>query len=167
MQARQRHRRNMLVQYEQPNQHVALIRLNRPEKMNAFSTGLERDLLTALQRACGDEVCVLSDLVVCDETARFYFAETRVGFAMTSGTAKMLPVLVGMANARKLALLGQTIDGREAHRIGLVVEVSAEGEHEAAALRLADEALKGAPLAIAAQKSLLDAGRAMPLEAPP
>ena len=45
----------MLVQYEQPNQHVALIRLNRPEKMNAFSTGLERDLLTALQRACGDE----------------------------------------------------------------------------------------------------------------
>src|SRR2546427_6851916 len=55
MQARQRHRRNMLVQYEQPNQHVALIRLNRPEKMNAFSTGVERDLLTALQRACGDE----------------------------------------------------------------------------------------------------------------
>src|SRR5881397_1080670 len=55
MQARRRQRRNMLVQYEQPNQHVALIRLNRPEKMNAFSTGLERDLLTALQRACGDE----------------------------------------------------------------------------------------------------------------
>jgi len=84
---------------------------------------------------------------------------------MTSGTAKMLPLLVGMANARKLALLGQTIDGREAHRIGLVVEVAPAGEHEAAALRLADEALKGAPLAIAAQKALLDAGIAMPLEA--
>ena len=225
----------MLVQYEQPNPHVALIRLHRPEKMNAFSIALERELLAALQRACGEEevrvvifagsgkafsggwdlaesdltdpehhplsgragrhtwlevvrtlrrpdkvfiaavhgwaagqgveLCVLSDLVVCDETARFYFAETRVGFAMTSGTAKMLPLLVGLANARKLALLGQTIDGREAHRLGLVVEVAAPGEHEAAALRLADEALKGAPLAIAAQKQLLDAGLGMPLEA--
>ena len=225
----------MLVQYEQPKPQVALIRLNRPDKMNAFSTELESDLLEALQRACADqevrvvvfagagrafsggwdlaesdltdpqhhplsaragrhtwlevvrtlrrpdkvfiaavhgwaagqgvELCVLSDLVVCDETARFYFAETRVGFAMTSGTAKMLPLLVGMANARRLALLAQTIDGREAHRIGLVAEVTPDGQHEAAALRLADEALKGAPLAVAAQKQLLDASIAMPLEA--
>ena len=45
----------MLVQYEQPKPQVAVIRLNRPDKMNAFSTALERDLLTALQRACADE----------------------------------------------------------------------------------------------------------------
>src|ERR1041384_6405485 len=54
-QALRRPRRNMLVQYEQPNPHVALIRLHRPEKMNAFSIALERELLAALQRACGDE----------------------------------------------------------------------------------------------------------------
>ena len=34
----------MLVQYEQPKPQVALIRLNRPDKMNAFSTELESDL---------------------------------------------------------------------------------------------------------------------------
>ncbi len=155
----------MLVQYEQPNPHIALIRLNRPDKMNAFSTTLERDLLTALQRACADEEV---RVVVFAGSGRAFsggwdLAES--GFAMTSGTAKLLPVLVGLANARKLALLGQTIDGREAYRIGLVVELAAEGEHEAAALRLAEEALKGAPLALAAQKQLLDAGLAMPLEA--
>src|SRR4029077_7361125 len=64
-----------------------------------------------------------------------------------------------------LALLGQTIDGREAHRIGLAVELAPLGGHEAAALRLAEEALKGAPLAIAAQKQLLDGGLAMSLDA--
>jgi enoyl-CoA hydratase len=113
----------------------------------------------------GVELCIASDLVVCDESARFYFAETRVGFAMTSGTAKLLPLIVGLGNARRLALLGQTIDGREAHRIGLAVELAPEGGHEAAALRLADEALKGAPLAIAAQKQLLDGALAMSLDA--
>ena len=224
----------MLIQYEQPKPQVALIRLNRPDKMNAFSIPLERDLLAGLRRACDDEevrvvvfagagrafsggwdlgetdltdpehhplsgragrhtwlevirtlrrpdklfiaavhgyaagqgceLCIASDLVVCSESAKFYFAETRVGFNMTSGTAKLLPLLVGLGNARKLALLGQTIDGREAARIGLVVEVTPEGEHESAALRLADEALRGAPLAIAAQKQLLDAALGMPLE---
>jgi enoyl-CoA hydratase/carnithine racemase len=225
----------MLIQYEQPNPHVALIRLHRPDKMNAFSVALERELLAGVRRACDDEetrvvvfsgagrgfsggwdlaetdltdaahhplsaragrhtwlevvrtlrrpdklfiaavhgwaagqgleLCIASDLVVCDETARFYFAETRVGFAMTSGTAKLLPLLVGLGNARRLALLGRTIDGGEALRIGLVGEVAPAGEHEVAAIRMAEEALKGAPLAVAAQKQLLDAALAMPLEA--
>lgn len=225
----------MLIEYEQPKPSVALVRLNRADKLNAFSVALERDLLDALRRACDDEdvrvvvfcgagkgfsggwdleetdltdpahhplsgragrhtwlevvrtlrrpdklfiaavhgwaagqgleLCIASDIVVCDETAKFYFAETRVGFAMTSGTAKLLPLLVGLGNARRLALLGQTIDATEAHRIGLVAEVATTGEHEAAALRLADEALKGAPLAVAAQKQLLDAGLGMPLGA--
>jgi enoyl-CoA hydratase/carnithine racemase len=225
----------MEIQYEQPKDHVALIRLDRPEKMNAFSASLESELLEALQRACDDEdirvvvlagggrsfsggwdleesdqtdpdhhslsarvgehtwlqivrllrrsdklfiaavhgwaagqgveLCVSSDLVVCTESARFYFAETRVGFAMASGTARLLPLMVGLANARKLALLGQTIDGREAYRIGLAVELAPEGEHEDVALGLADEALRGAPIAIAAQKRLLDDALEMSLEA--
>ena len=84
---------------------------------------------------------------------------------MTSGTAKLLPLLVGLGQARRLALLGQTIDATEALRIGLVVEVASEGRHEASALRLAEEALKGAPLALAAQKQLFDDALGMPLEA--
>ena len=59
----------------------------------------------------------------------------------------------------------QTIDATEALRIGLVVEVTSEGRHEASALHLADEALKGAPLALAAQKQLFDDALGMPLEA--
>jgi 2-(1,2-epoxy-1,2-dihydrophenyl)acetyl-CoA isomerase len=225
----------MEVEYEQPKEHVAMIRLNRPEKMNAFSVSLERDLLQGIQRACDDEevrvviiagngrsfsggwdlgetdltdpahhplsarvgqhtwlkivrllrrpdklfiaavhgwaagqgveLCISSDLIVSSETAKFYFAETRVGFAMASGTARLLPLMVGLGNARKLALLGQTIDGREAYRIGLVAELASDGEHEAAALRLAGEALKGAPIAVAAQKQMFDDAMEMSLDA--
>ena len=62
-------------------------------------------------------------------------------------------------------MLGQTIDAAEALRLGLLVKVTPEGEHEAGALELAHEALKGAPLAVAAQKQLLDAAAEMSLAA--
>lgn len=225
----------MNVLYEPDSPEIVRIRLNRPEKMNAFSVELERDFLAAIFRACADEdvrvvifsgagrgfsggwdlgsadltdatrrlrselsgqhtwvevvrqlrrpdklfiaaahgvaagqgleLCIACDLVVAAQGTRFYFAETRVGFNMTSGTARLLPMLVGLANARRLALLGQTIDAEEAFRLGLVVKVTPEGEHEAGALELALEALKGAPLAVAAQKQLLDEAAEMSLSA--
>jgi enoyl-CoA hydratase/carnithine racemase len=225
----------MEVLYEPNGDQIVHIRLNRPQKLNAFSPALEGEFLAAIRRACDDEqvrvvifsgagrgfsggwdlaspdltnaderpfsdlaglhtwvevvrqlrrpdklfiaaahgvaagqgleLCIASDLVVAAEGTRFYFAETRVGFNMTSGTARLLPMLVGLANARRLALLGQTIDAAEAYRLGLVVKVTPPGEHEAGALELAQEALKGAPLAMAAQKQLLDGAAEMSLAA--
>ena len=225
----------MEIEYERQGDHIVGIRLNRPEKMNAFSPELERAFLDAIRRACDDhevrvvifsgagrgfsggwdlaspdltdaerrpftdlagqhywvdvvkllrrpdklfiaavhgvaagqglELCIASDLVVAAEGTKFYFAETRVGFNMTSGTARLLPLLVGLAHARRLALLGQTIDAEEALRLGLIVKLTPPGEHEAAALELAREALKGAPLAVAAQKQLLDGAIDMSLGA--
>ncbi|MGH7487151.1 MAG: enoyl-CoA hydratase/isomerase family protein, partial [bacterium] len=81
------------------------------------------------------------------------------------GVARLLPLMVGLSAARKLTILGQTIDGHEAHRLGLIAELAPEGEHEAVALALAAEALKGAPLATAAQKQLLDDAMEMSLDA--
>jgi enoyl-CoA hydratase/carnithine racemase len=225
----------MEVEYEDRGDGVAHIRLNRPEKMNAFSPALEREFLDAIRRACDDdgvrvvifsgagrgfsggwdlaspdmtdasqrpfsdlagqhywvdvvkllrrpdklfmaavhgvaagqglELCIASDLVVAAEGTKFYFAETRVGFNMTSGTARLLPLLVGLAQARRLALLGQTIDAAEALRLGLIVKMTPPGDHEAGALEMAREALKGAPLAVAAQKQLLDGALDMSLGA--
>jgi L-asparagine transporter-like permease len=79
--------------------------------------------------------------------------------------AKLLPLLVGLGNAKRLALLGAKVDAQEAYRLGLAVELAPAGAHEAAALRLAAEVLQGAPLAVAAQKRLLDGGTEMSLAA--
>src|SRR5207244_11482339 len=58
--------RDMLIQYEQPRPQVALIRLNRPEKMNAFSIPLEHELLSGIRREWEDE----GELVVIIASAR-------------------------------------------------------------------------------------------------
>lgn len=216
------------VLYETPSGGIAQIKLNRPERLNAFSPPVELELLDAVRRAVNDEairavifsgegrafsagwdlkegavsdpngrpyavragqnpwleivrllrrpdkvfiaavhgwaagqgleLCIASDFIVSTEEARFYFAETRVGFNMTSGVSKLLPLMVGLGHARRLAVLGQTIDGKEAREIGLVMKAVPEGEHVNAAMELAGEALKGAPLAVTAQKRLIDMG---------
>jgi 2-(1,2-epoxy-1,2-dihydrophenyl)acetyl-CoA isomerase len=138
---------------------LRLIRtLRRPDKL--FITAVH-----GWAAGQGLELCIASDMIVAAADARFYFAEVRVGFNMTSGVAKLLPMLVGLGNAKRLALLGAKVDAQEALRLGLVVEVAPEGEHEAAALRLAAQALEGAPLAVAVQKRLLDSGLEMSLAA--
>lgn len=228
-----------IVLYEEIEEGVVHIRLNRPEKLNPFSGEMVREFHGAVRRAVEDpevravicsgegrafsagwdlkegaeepaeaqavggsfaeragetlwletvrllrrpeklfiaavhgwaagqgvELCVASDLIVCTESARFYFAETRVGWTLTSGVARLLPQMVGLARARRLCLLGETIDGQEAYRIGLAVAVVPEGQQIAAALELARRALGGAPLAVAAQKRLLDSASEMPLRA--
>lgn len=112
----------------------------------------------------GLEFCIASDLIVAAEDARFYFAETKVGFNMTSGTARLLPLIVGLAHAKRLALTGATIGAREAERLGLVVEVAPVGKHEEAARELGERISAGAPLAVAAQKMLFDSAIDMSLE---
>lgn len=113
----------------------------------------------------GLELTLACDFVVAAASARLYFAETRVGFAMTSGAAKLLPAIVGLSRARMLLLTGATVDAAEAERIGLACQVADEGEHEAAALALAAKVAEGAPLAVAAQKMLLDSALEMSLPA--
>lgn len=45
----------MTVNYETPSDGIALITLNRPEKLNAFNAAMRADLATALKKASGDE----------------------------------------------------------------------------------------------------------------
>lgn len=113
----------------------------------------------------GLELSLACDFVVASSDARFYFAETRVGFTMTSGAAKLLPAIVGLSRARMLLLTGATIGGPEAERIGLACQVTADGEHEAAAFALGARVAEGAPLAVAAQKMLIDSALEMSLSA--
>src|SRR5205807_102239 len=147
-----------LVAYEGAAPGIVVVRLNRPDKL--FIAAVH-----GWAAGQGLELCIASDLIVAAEDARLYFAEVRVGFNMTSGVAKILPLLVGLGNAKRLALLGAKIDAAEAYRMGLVVEVVPAGRHEVRALELAAEAVECAPLAVAAQKRLLDSAIELSLAA--
>jgi enoyl-CoA hydratase len=113
----------------------------------------------------GLELCIASDFIVASEDAKFYFAETQIGVTMTSGCAKLLPQMVGLANARRLMLFGEKLPAAEAQRIGLVAKVVPKGQELDAALEMAKRLAAGAPLALATQKRLLDAGASMDLAA--
>jgi len=113
----------------------------------------------------GIELAITSDFIVADDTARFYFAETRIGANFTSGISKLLPHLVGLGQARRLTLMAETIDAAEAARIGLALSVHPAGKHIDAALEIARRIRSLPPLAIIAEKRLLESGLDTPMAA--
>ena len=66
--------------------------------------------------------------------------------------------------ARNLILLGQTLDATAARSMGLITRVIPRGDLDRASLQFAEEAIQGAPGAIARTKRLLDQLAARPLK---
>src|SRR5436309_13655808 len=71
----------------------------------------------------GCELALACHLRLASETAKFGQPEVKLGIAPGYGGTQRLPRLVGKGNALQLILTGETIDAREAHRIGLVNQV--------------------------------------------
>lgn len=76
-----------------------------------------------------------ADIRVAGESARFCSAFIRTGLSGTDiGITYLLPRLIGNAHAFDLILTGRDIDADEAHRMGLVSQVVADGELDDLAL---------------------------------
>jgi 2-(1,2-epoxy-1,2-dihydrophenyl)acetyl-CoA isomerase len=87
---------------------------------------MEKIVIAAVNGVAAGAGCNLAlacDLRVASEEAKFIQSFVRVGLAPDSGGSFILPRLVGLSKAMELLLLGDTVDAREAHRIGLVARV--------------------------------------------
>jgi 2-(1,2-epoxy-1,2-dihydrophenyl)acetyl-CoA isomerase len=73
-----------------------------------------------------------ADFVVADETAKFLFANIRVGLNPDLGLTYYLPRLVGERTAFRLTLFGSQLDAHAAKEIGIVDDVAPAGQIEAA-----------------------------------
>lgn len=114
----------------------------------------------------GAVLALAADFRIVEPSARFAFLFTRVGLAGADmGAAYLLPRLVGLGHATRLLMLGDTVDAREAERIGLVSELAEAGAVDAAAARLARRLAEGPALAYQQTKALLTAELDMPLAA--
>jgi 2-(1,2-epoxy-1,2-dihydrophenyl)acetyl-CoA isomerase len=113
----------------------------------------------------GCEFALCSDLIVAAEDAVFGFPEVRVGLSVTGGISHILPTAIGLAKAKELVLLSETIKADEAARLGLVNRVVAPdrllGEAQAMAEALARQPRQALLLA----KALLDRGPQGDMEA--
>ena len=105
----------------------------------------------------GANLALACDIVVVTPAARFIQSFARIGLVPDGGGTWTLPRLVGLARARGLALLGDTIDGATAAQWGLVWRCVADDELETELNRLSSELAGRSPSAVAATKAALRA----------
>jgi enoyl-CoA hydratase/carnithine racemase len=106
----------------------------------------------------GLSVALGCDLVVASAEARFVASFGNVGLIGDLGLLHTLPRRVGDAWARRILLLGETVDAATAERIGIAHAVVASGTARETALGFAARLAERAPLAIAMTKALLADG---------
>jgi enoyl-CoA hydratase len=94
--------------------------------------------------AGGLELALWCDLRIATEEARLGFTERRFGVPLIDGGTQRLPRIVGLGRALDMILTGRIVEAEEAHRIGLVTEITGPGEHLERALAYA-EALAAFP----------------------
>lgn len=111
----------------------------------------------------GCEIAMACDIRVASENAKFGQPEVNLGIPPGYGGTQRLPRLAGMGMALYLCLTGETIDAREALRIGLVQRVVPIAELLPEARRIAGLIASKAPLAVAATKRAIREGADLPL----
>jgi 2-(1,2-epoxy-1,2-dihydrophenyl)acetyl-CoA isomerase len=98
------------------------------------------------------------DLVVATPQSRFSQIFARRGLSLDFGGSWLLPKLVGLQQAKRLALLAEMIDAEEAHRLGLVTWVVAAEEIDGFVTDLGKRLAAAPPVALAQSKALLNEG---------
>jgi enoyl-CoA hydratase len=110
------------------------------------------------------EIALGCDLIVASDDAQFGDIHARWGLRPTWGMSQRLSRTVGLLKAKELSFTAETIDGREAYRIGLVnLAVPAE-ELKKATADLAEKIMANSPEAIAAYKYLYNQGAELTLK---
>lgn len=98
------------------------------------------------------------DLVVATPESTFCQIFSKRGLSIDLGGSWLLPKIVGLQQAKRLALLAETIDAAEAQALGLVTWVVGAGEIDGFVDDLADRLAAGPPRALAQTKALLNQG---------
>src|SRR5262245_37140458 len=96
----------------------------------------------------GCEVAMACTIRIASENAKLGQPEVKLGVIPGYGGTQRLPRLVGKGMAMQLNLTGEMITAQEAHRIGLVNEVTAAAELMPRAEAIAAKIAANAPLAI-------------------
>jgi enoyl-CoA hydratase len=96
----------------------------------------------------GCETAMACTMRIAVETARFGQPEVKLGLLPGGGGTQRLPRLVGKGRALQLILTGETIDAREAWRIGLVNEVVAAADLLPRAEAVLRQIFANAPIAV-------------------
>lgn len=96
----------------------------------------------------GCELAMACTMRLASENAKLGQPEVKLGIIPGYGGSQRLPRLVGKGLAMQLVLTGEMITAQEAHRIGLLNEVTAVAELIPRAQAIAQKIIANAPLAV-------------------
>lgn len=113
----------------------------------------------------GAELAYAADIRIATPRARFGNPEPSLGIIAAAGATWRLPRLVGEPLAKQMLLAGRVLDGDEAEAAGLVSELFAPDDLDAAADALADRISALDPLALQLTKRLIADPTADPVAA--
>lgn len=102
----------------------------------------------------GSGLVACCDIVVAGESTQFGFTEVRLGIVPANISTFVLPK-IGAGAARRYFLTGERFDAREALRIGLIHEVTADDALDARVEAITRELLACGPMAVATAKTLI------------
>ncbi len=112
-----------------------------------------KPLVMAIEGWCltiGTELALAADIRVASSTTRFGLIEVARGIMPYGGGTLRFPQVAGWGNAMRWILTGDVFDAAEAHRIGVIQEVTAEGQAYERAKVLAETVARRAPLGVQA-----------------
>ena len=112
----------------------------------------------------GCNLALACDLRIASTTATFNQSFAKVGLHPDWGGTYFLPRLVTPNKACEMFFLGDSIDAEEAARLGILNQVVAPDELEAATLQLAEHLRSAPPIALAAAKHAVYMSQAAELE---
>ena len=114
--------------------------------------------VTGVAVGAGWNLALGCDLVVATPESKFSQIFSKRGLSIDLGGSWLLPKLVGLQQAKRLALLAETIDAAEARALNLVTWVVSAAEIDAFVEDLAARLAAGPPIALAQTKALLNEG---------
>lgn len=135
------------------------------QQMRAISAAIEavhavpQPVVARVAGVCvgvGMNIALGCDLLVAADDARFSEIFARRGLSIDGGGSWVLPRLVGLQKAKRLALLAEIIPAAEAERLGLVTQVVPRAELDATVADIARRLAAGPPLALSMTKRLLN-----------
>jgi len=105
----------------------------------------------------GCELAMMCDFILAADTAKFGQPEIKLGVTPGMGGSQRLSHAVGKAKAMEMCLTGRMMDAEEAERAGLVARIIPAADLVEEALKTAATIAGMAPIAVKANKEMVNA----------
>lgn len=125
--------------------------------LNLFT--LEKPIIAAINGyafGAGWNLALASDIIIASEDATFSQAFVKIGLVSDVGGMYFLPRFVSLSKAKELMFVGETMDAKEAERIGMVNRVVPKDDLERVAKELAKKITLGPLKPIGLMKKILN-----------